>query len=551
MIGHNFFLHINSTNLAGYFSCACLKPAKYFKNRLDDTQNKCDAVLLLSTKRYSTEADCSLEVVLTKEEKESLKPINSREDIYFLNNAIPISRVLKIYFNSDETKDKIISLINLSSGFVPESLAAVITDNDFADYSQIEIPKDDTFQDLTEKIKKYDSLLGGFALMRLAGEEYMNYSDNYFSTLSYFNSVIESELINANRKINDIFWDAFSGFNSFKHLFQFINKELTSQDVELIAKQENQKVQKNSLSGIIDINSLERGTYLIAVIYSYGMSEEGRKNKIDGLILNNFKKDIRSDKSEVIALCYGLNRGYSCFSNKYKSASSEKVVKFELNSQVDYYTIEALYQHAFNGINRSSEFPYIDPWCAKSPKPKKILKKSEYIILDKIVKGRVIRPGDAAWWADLTRSFFSKNGEEYFKPFLNKIFEKFKTDFESDYQELILDKDETISNLNKEISKFKNDLLSEKSNHQFQIENLKNEISHLKSKSVTIEEANPEYLSALKIDKQENFQQSTVINLQNLVKEIKKQSNVQHVKKLIKKFEESGKSENTINFPEK
>ena len=49
---------------------------------------------------------------------------------------------------------------------------------------------------------------------------------------------------------------------------------------------------------------------------------------------------------EGIALYYGYNRGYSVFSNSYGTSEDNKqVVKFLLDSQLDYYTIESVYQY--------------------------------------------------------------------------------------------------------------------------------------------------------------------------------------------------------------
>jgi len=549
MTEHNFFMHLNSTNVAGYISCACLKPAKYFQNRIEDVQSKCDYAVLLSTKRYDSESDCSFEVVLTKQEKDSLLLIENCKEIFVFFKAIPLSRLCKIYFKSDDTRDKIISLVNLSSGFIPEKMVSVIADNDFADYTGFEIPKDFNAVDLSKNIKQFDSLLGGFSLMRLACEEYMNYSENYFSTLSRFNTVIEAELVNANKMISDIYWDAFEGKDSFKNLYSYINKLLTSDDLNTIAANEGQLIQKNSLSGIIDINSLDRGTYVVAVLYSYGMSEEGRKNKIDGLILNNFKKDIKPGKSEVIALCYGLNRGYTCFSNKYKTTATEKTVKFELNSQVDYYTIESLYQYAFNDIKKSGEFPYLDNWIPKYPKVNRRLKKSEYLVLDKVVSGEVIKVGSTRWWSGLLSGFFSKTGEEYFKPFIQKLYDKIKSDVELEYQDQIADKDEFIAELNSEIIKLRNKN-SEVDSLQAQIEKLKDEIDALKSARSTVAESKSEYLPTKVSDEGIVELRNKIDALQKLIKEIDSQCKSGKAKVIIKKFYQQN-NVNTIKFPGK
>lgn len=546
----NYFMHIDSTNLASYFGCACLKPSKYFTNRVDDVQNKFDSFILLSEKRYANETDCSLEIILTNEEKENLIPVNGNKDILLFRKAIPISRVRKIYFKSDNTKDKIITLVKMSSAFIPDNMATVIVENNAATYSNLEIAQNTNPSDLTDSIKIFDKLLGGFALMRLANDGIVNYSENYFSTLSRFNSVIEAEYLNANKKISDLYWDAFEGKSSFRILFPYINKCITSEDVDNIAKAEGQRIQKDKLSGIIDYNLLERGTYIIAVLYSFGMSDEGRKNKIDGLILNNFKKEIKPDKSEVIALCYGLNRGYSGFTNKYKSFNSEKVVKFELNSQLDYYTIESLYQYAFNGINKSSEFPYLDSWCQKYPKLKRKLKKSEYYILDKLILCEVIKVGSNKWWSGVMQSFFSKSGEELFKPFMEKFFEKIKTDIEEESQENIAEKNNTISELTIENNNLQK-RISDVDDLQKQIVALKSEIESLKTKSNVVAESGSTYSNLPKSDSHNADLVKRYESLQRLVKDISKQSNMTKAKELIKKFNDTDSSVSTIVFPDK
>ena len=175
-----------------------------------------------------------------------------------------------------------------------------------------------------------------------------------------------------------------------------------------------------SITRIIDLNKLEKATYIVAVLNTFGVGDESRKRKIDGLILSNFKSDIKEDRSEVIALCYGLNRGYSVFSNKYEFGNINKVVKFKLNSKVDYYTIESIFQSVFNNI-KSENFTYLDNWC---PKLKSSLsnKKTDYKVLDLLVIGKKKpRVSSQVYLANLLHSFFQKENEVLFKSLFEKI----------------------------------------------------------------------------------------------------------------------------------
>lgn len=61
----NYYLPINSTSLAHYFGCACIKPSKYFENKQEDLQDKFNDFLLVTTHFGTTQTDCCLELVLS------------------------------------------------------------------------------------------------------------------------------------------------------------------------------------------------------------------------------------------------------------------------------------------------------------------------------------------------------------------------------------------------------------------------------------------------------------------------------------------------------
>jgi hypothetical protein len=545
-----YFVHIDSGNLPAYYGCACVKPSKYFTDRSEDIQSRLDSSLLMSKKRFAKDSDCALEIVLSQEEERELIPINGKKEIFILNTAIPISRVRKIYFDNGTTKDKIITLVNMSTAFIPASFAKVIEDNDREDYTDIVFPNDFIPVNLDDKLKRYDSLLGGFSLMRLAADENINFSENYFSTLSYFNSVIETELKNANKKINDIYWGAFDGSGHFAKVFPYLNKQISEDDLYKIVKEEGQEINKDKISGKIDINSLEGASYIVAVLYTYGLSDEGRKSKIDGPIINGFRKEIKIDKSEVVALCYGLNRGYSVFSNRYKSSNIEKIVKFELTSQLDYYTIESLFQSAFRNSNQSSEFPYLDSWCPKLHIINKKLKSGEYIVLDKVIKTERIKVGSQKWWSNFLRIFFQKNSEELFKPFLIKAFEKIKNDLQEEINDEIIERDDQLNSLLKENNELKTKV-TEVNQLKEKIKSLISELEILKENHNSVNEAIPSYAKQQEKSMRHEELSKKYNDLQKLLKEVNQQTNIKKAKELIQKHYGQGISDQLIDFPDK
>ncbi len=169
--------------------------------------------------------------------------------------------------------------------------------------------------------------------------------------------------------------------------------------------------------------------YTLAVLATYGVGSEARKKKIDGLILSNFKGDIKPEKAEGVALCYGLNRGYTVFSNRYKLRDTTKIVKFELNSQLDYYTIESIYQYSMNHI-RSQQFDYLDYWCPKlSVTTIPVIRTNGYMMLDIWVVGR--REPEvlsAEYHNNLFQTFFRKGTESYFSSFLGEVIKRVYSD---------------------------------------------------------------------------------------------------------------------------
>lgn len=48
----SFYIPINTGSLAHYFGKGIILPTKYFKNKLDDIQNKYSESLLLSTSKW-------------------------------------------------------------------------------------------------------------------------------------------------------------------------------------------------------------------------------------------------------------------------------------------------------------------------------------------------------------------------------------------------------------------------------------------------------------------------------------------------------------------
>lgn len=376
-----YFLPINSTSLAHYFVCACVKPAKYFENKPQDVQDRFRDALLLSSELGTNDTDCCLELVLIKEEEKRLIPYGKK--FYLFSTPLPISRVKTIYFRDQHQLEITLSNINMSAAFIPQSLAKVAR---FSDVGIEETLLNERSVDMgyMRHLEMFDRILGALALMKTAKEPYMNYSENYASTLSFFNTLIRSDLEKQGRQINNKFFGLFSKTGNFVKFIPYLEKKITKEDLDKVAAENNQRIER-SYTKAINYDKLSGITYAFAILQSYGVGGEAATKKIDALISTNFE-ELKEGK-EGIALYYGYNRGYSVFSNSYGTKETERQsVKYRLESQLDYYTIESVYQFTFYGNAGSAQFPYIDDWCPKenlSP-----TSKSDYKVIDTIFIGK-------------------------------------------------------------------------------------------------------------------------------------------------------------------
>lgn len=423
-----YYFPINSSSLAHYMGGACIKPAKYIANKPQDIQNKYNSFLLLTNKFGTTECDCCLELMLTDEEEKDL--INVGEGWFLYDTKpLPITRINKIYFNNEEQKNRTINNITMSTAFIPTRLIAVQSFDKISSKS-IQVPEDCSGIDQTERIDLFDRYLGALALMRIAHEPYMNYSQNYIATLAFFNLIIDKQLKSYTKVIyneNKPYQGIFNKTNKFEQIIPYLNSTITEDVLYEVAKKNSQTINKDKITRKIDIESLkDTWTYTIAVLLSYGVGDESRKMKIDGLISSNFSS-LKNDKQEGVALCYGYNRGYSVFAKEYGNVA----YKYKLDSLLDYYTIESIYQYVFNGII-SSDFPELEK-CWPKLQYQDITSKIDYKILDEVIVGKKkAKLFSQEWWNGYYPRF-----EKAFGRLAKEIFNTLKSFIETElYNEI-------------------------------------------------------------------------------------------------------------------
>lgn len=444
-----YYLPISSASLAHYFGAGYIAPSIYFPNKPNNIQDKARNKLILVEHLGVKDSDCCIEIIITEGEKKDLQKVQDK--VFLYAKPLPISRVKSVIFSNAKQKDLTVTNIELSTAFIPNQIIKV--EKNFGDFNlaNVAFKVDNSIKNFKEQLQLLNRLLGCFSLMKFGGEDYMNYSQNYFSTLSFFNKVIEDELSVAKRKVNPLYHDVFIGQASFKSLNKYLYKTTAEEDLVEIANIEKLLIIKDKITKIVDLSNLEKASFIVAVLNTYGVGSEAKKKKVDGLILSNFKSEISPEKSEVVSLCYGLNRGYSVFNNTYKSGNKRKDVKFKLNTQLDYYTIESLYQYAFNKT-KSGAFPYLDNWCPKQF-PKKYLKKINYMILDvEVIEKKKPQVASQTYLTNLLHKLFQKDTASLLNNFITQIRDKVYEDALEEFQEALDEKQNKINELKQQAS---------------------------------------------------------------------------------------------------
>ncbi|QXP79824.1 MULTISPECIES: hypothetical protein [Winogradskyella] len=354
---NKYYVHLNTNTLPHYLVDGIIRPASLIKNREHDFQNNSGNQIILSLKKWNKISDCSIEVVLNNDEDKALEQMS--KDFFLCHTAIPISRIKAINFEDKEKADTVIWNINSTVAFIPK-WSINYTDKEESDVAEefpfTYITKKDQTKELTVTLKRFDRLLGGLAFLKVSAainsENHINFSESYFSTLAYFNKRIASDIKKNNVVTDDRFHDIFKGDS---RIFNYLAKQVNTALVEEVSKQE--RIQLKSKFGVIDLTSLPKDslTFKLAILESFGKDSSKSVEDLINSLLSNLEEGI----SEEIALIYGLYVGYNALRNYYKIGNKKIQVKFDLNSKIDFYTVESIYQYAFHNKTISNDFDYL------------------------------------------------------------------------------------------------------------------------------------------------------------------------------------------------
>jgi len=346
-----YFLPIKSENLAGYITAALVKPSKYYKSlRNTDVQERYRDFLFLCTKQYvkGDSSDCSIELILNEEEIKALESKSLNSECFLFDKPLPITRIKSIRFKSAEQREIDLNIIRLNTGFIPENL--ISRDINFETAENPLEENNFPIEDYNSKIENFDRQLGAFALMRLVTQENITYSEHYFSRLAKYNKFIDESIKDTSlANMKDLIFK--------REVSDYYKNKITDDIIKKVASIEKQKLKRTGKS-TYDLESIDGATYILAFIRDHQANEndEGR-DKIDRYIINHFNN---LKYAEDLAFYYGYNKGYSAFKKSYQSTETSNVdYKYKFETQLDYYTIESIYQYCINDNKSNADFSYL------------------------------------------------------------------------------------------------------------------------------------------------------------------------------------------------
>ena len=341
-------------NLAHYLASGIITPSIYIENKNADIQDRFKNYLLLSSSKFTKDTNCAIEIVLNNDEE---APKKISEHFYLFDMPLPISRIKNVYFINEEQKVNTNFNITSGSAFIPHGLLKVSQEESIETKELDNIDFYLSEKNWCQYLKKYDQVLGGFSTMKISKESFQNYPTHYFSALGNINTMFSSILAQQNINIENSFQFAFIDEGKFKNFHNTIYSEIDYNEVERYADNDNIKLEVKN--GLVQIDKVSENTqtYLVAILESYG---KGKRKQVDSFISDLIAGKFVERKKEGLSLIFGLNKGYKAFRNKYKTSNFEVDIKFHLDSKLDYYIIESIYQNVFNSLKNISSFKYID-----------------------------------------------------------------------------------------------------------------------------------------------------------------------------------------------
>ncbi|MBD3842154.1 MAG: hypothetical protein IE909_09760 [Campylobacterales bacterium] len=369
-----YLLQIHRIKLQDYIQCGLVAPDRYLGSEAEiDIQSKNRDFLVVSDGYIDKldNAQILLELEFTEEEKTRFHSVG---ELFFFDFPIPITRIKKIYIKDDKPEHIVANVENSEKGFVHEGLFSTIkkkkNEVSFLRKEYKPLRSSIKTSGYEENITKFDKKLGMFAFMKNANIYYANktgcisnFSDHYFLLLSRY-----AQISHEAKHFED-----FEKVRTSKEFFGLLlsNEQINEEFVEKIAQKIEELELKQIFLEILKPNGtkqvlpklLEQKNiilYLVALVYYFRQKDSNKKDNFKLEIGDLIPFEVAEISLAVLGIYLGYNRLRSSEKVEIKDKTFKKIfgekfdIKFRLDSELDYVTIEALYNNCFHGATRSN-----------------------------------------------------------------------------------------------------------------------------------------------------------------------------------------------------
>ncbi len=443
-----FLIQVKVDNTAMYFVHGLIYPlnlegSKVYReeNRKTDYFNDNPNSILLSKGVVNDfiESDVLLEVILVDSEIAELKKV---DEVAVLSSPLPVSRITAIYFANDSARKSFLASIEIfPDAFVPEELCAIIPEGiETVSFSSrpVYVP---TKSDWGVIMERFDRLMGLIAYLRNTAafytdstNEYIDYTSGYFNLLSLINSydgslskenaffrwIIHPENIDIDNKLaryqfREILKAVYQGIEfdidwALKLIEESVAFELHTDSREqsksifkLLLDYKKLKIDYRSLLS----EPLIRGNIpLTILIFLVKFPSKSLGHSDKQAVKNYFRSReciLERSAAESVFAVLGLYYGYKNlvkedkiniadpFFNRLAMENSQ--IKFRLDSFLDRFTVESIFEFCKRGFERLVEpFEFLTDNITKIPSELMVPRglRDEYIDQSFIKFGKLI-----------------------------------------------------------------------------------------------------------------------------------------------------------------
>lgn len=318
------FIPVKKDNIVHYFGTGIIKARAYFKtDNIHDIQNLCpNNIIALKNKELPQDSDCLIAVLV------EVEFVQDSKNIIIIKEAIPISRIKKIYIKDIDNIDRLISNANMATNTVGGG--AIIHKEIFEklDIEQINLTIPDHLpnskdEDLAIKLDKFNRIMGAMAF--ISHKENNNLNKTLFDILSILNKDIAIE------------YKKVTNFEPNLQTIPIKELDLSSYEILNFKDCKNKLDEKNISAGFKDKFEVPMDKFKLSDIDT-GLQILYDLFKASDPISSEKIKDMGNDA----LFLYGYNKGYDNLRTFYKG----KKVKFDIDRFIGRAIIEIIYQYS-------------------------------------------------------------------------------------------------------------------------------------------------------------------------------------------------------------